>query len=78
MTTVSKANTYKGEVSRYRTVDQYKIAGRPYHAGMAAFMLGTGETYGCHFGFKSTYHTSIELYRAGFAMARAIHSGLRS
>lgn len=53
-----------------RTIDDLKSAGHMFAAGALAHALGLQEqSYGCHFGMRSTIERDKTAYRAGWLAA---------
>jgi hypothetical protein len=52
-----------------RDVENLKSDGRFFHAGALAAALGQPNTYGCHYGMRSSREWAIEEFQAGHAAA---------
>jgi len=53
----------------FRDVELLKSEGRYYHAGALAAALGGLESYGCHYGMKSTRYLAATAFIEGFRAA---------
>lgn len=54
----------------HHTIDDLKSAGHMFAAGALAHALGLGvNSYGCHFGMRSTLELDKASYAAGWASA---------
>ena len=52
-----------------RDVEILKSESRFFHAGALAFALGFGDSYGCHYGMRSTRFEAAAEFKRGHAAA---------
>ena len=50
-------------------IERLKAQERYEHAGALAFILGHDDSYGCHFGMRSTRDSAAEQFRHGWLEA---------